>query len=878
MENQSLTSERWRQVKEIFQAAVELPDAERGGYLTNACAGAASLQTEVESLIAAHQQPGSFLDTPAVDLAAAARDQSSLLAGQSFGHYQILSLLSRGGMGEVYRAKDTVLGREVAIKVLPCAFSVDQDRLRRFEQEARAVSALNHPNIITIHEFGQADCNYFIVSELIEGETLRQRTANGPMAPDEIPEVAIQIASALNAAHEAGIVHRDVKPENVMVRPDGLVKVLDFGLAKLSDAPFSSAFETDAPTRRFKTEPGTIMGTVAYMSPEQMRGQELDARSDLFSLGVALYEMAAGQSPFARPTAADVIAAILEKEPPPLPRIEPEVPETLDAIIRKTLRKDREERYQTAAELLADLKSLKNGARSSATMTAKTIGSIGSHSHATFLLVALIAAIAGILYFNSGYFNSGYFNSGNKAIQSIAVLPFVNEGQNPETEYLADGITETLINDLTRLPNLTVRPRNSVFGYQARHKDRELDVYAAGRELNVEAALVGRFAPRGDRIVISLELIDVHDNRLLWGARRERPMTDLLALQADIAREVSEHLRTRLSPEDRRQLAKRYTDNIDAYRAYLRGREAWNRRSREGFAKAIQFYDEAIAIDPNYALAWSGLADCHISAVTYGLLPPGEGFAKAKQAARRALAIDDTLAQAHTSLAHITWLHEWDWAAAERGFKRAIELDPNYPVARQWRAIYLSSMARHNEAIEEIGRAQALDPLSGIIALDAARTLYFARQYDRAIEQHHKAVELAPGLRMLNSWLRMSYEQKELYDRAVEEHLKTLSERGATPETLASFKAAYASAGWQGHWRRQLELSTEELRKRPVSPYFMAEIHARLGDKEQALEWLEKAYEKHSDYLVRLKVDPLFDGLRSEPRFIDLLRRIGLAP
>jgi TolB-like protein/Tfp pilus assembly protein PilF len=501
-------------------------------------------------------------------------------------------------------------------------------------------------------------------------------------------------------------------------------------------------------------------------------------------------------------------------------------------------------------------------------MTAKMIGSIGSHSRAAaFLVVALAAAIAGVVYFNSG----------NKAIQSIAVLPFVNEGRNPETEYLADGITETLINDLTRLPNLTVRPRNSVFGYQARHKDRELDVRAAGRELNVEAALVGRFAPRGDRIVISLELIDVRDNRLLWGARRERPMSDLLALQADIAREVSEHLRTRLSPEDRRQLAKRYTDNIDAYRAYLRGREAWNRRSREGFAKAIQFYDEAIAIDPKYALAWSGLADCHISAVTYGMLPPGEGFAKAKQAARRALAIDDRLAQAHTSLAHISWLHEWDWAVAERGFKRAIELDPNYPVARQWHAIYLSSMARHNEAIEEIGRAQTLDPLSGIIALDAARTLYFARQYDRAIEQYHKAVELAPGLRTLNSWLRMSYEQKELYDRAVEEHLKTLSERGATPGTLASFKAAYASTGWQGHWRKQLELSNEELRKRPVSPYFMAEIHARLGDKEQTLEWLEKAYEKHSDYLVRLKVDPLFDGLRSEPRFESLLRRIGLA-
>jgi serine/threonine-protein kinase len=872
MKQQELTSERWRRMKEIFQAAVELPAAERKAYLTDVCAGNSSLLAEVESLLAAHEEPGSFMDTPAFNL----RDDpaGAELLGKSLGRYRILSLLGRGGMGEIYKANDATLGRDVAIKVLPSDFSIDRDRLRRFEQEARAASTLNHPNIITIHEFGQEDGVRFIVSEFIEGETLRRRMAGERMNTAEILEIAIQITGALNAAHDAGIIHRDIKPENVMVRPDGLVKVLDFGLAKLIER---RAFDTvadaneasEATTADFcGGATRTVMGTVNYMSPEQARGQRVDARSDLFSLGVALYEMAAGCGPFARATVADTIASILEKEPPPLAQFTSEVPEAMERIIRKTLSKDRKERYQTAKELLDDLKSLKNGDAPVLFSSSKKEPRIWAVKRrlrgAAIAMAALVAVIAGAVYYSRS----------DRTIESIAVLPFVNMSANPEAEYLADGITETLIYSLSRLSDLKVRPRDSVF----RYKGRGLNSQTVGRELKVETVLTGQIRTRGDQIVISLDLIDVRDNRQIWGARYQRRLADLLTAQADIAREVSQNLRLRLSSEERRRLAKRSTNDIEAYETYLRGRYFWNKRSREGFEKAIEYFNQAIATDPNYALAYSGRADCYLSMATYGMFPSEEGFSKAKEAAKKALAIDDTLAEAHTSLAHLTWLHEWNWRDGESGFRRAIELDPNYPTAHQWYATYLSSMERHEEAIAEITRAQELDPLSITIGLDVARTFYFARQYDRAIEQCIRAFEMDPSFYRIGDWMEMAYERKGFYDKALEAHLKALAARGARPETMATLKGAYAASGWKGFWRKRLELMEEEAGKRPLPAYALARIYARLGDNDQALGWLQKAYDKHSDYLVLLKVDPLFDPLRPDPRFSKLMRDIGLAP
>jgi eukaryotic-like serine/threonine-protein kinase len=871
MKQQGLTSKRWRQVKEIFQAAAELPAAERKAYVTDVCEGDPSLLTEVESLLAAHEEPGSFLDTPAFNLAEA--PTAGALLGKSLGRYRILSLLGRGGMGEVYKAKDATLGRDVAIKVLPSDFSIDRDRLRRFEQEARAASALNHPNIITIHEFGQEDGVRFIVSEFIEGETLRRLILSEQISAAEIPEVAVQITGALNAAHEAGIVHRDIKPENVMVRPDGLVKVLDFGLAKLVERrSFDTVTEAneaaEATTAAWGVgETGVVMGTINYMSPEQARGQRLDARSDLFSLGVVLYEMAAGCAPFARATVADTIASILEKEPTPLAQFTSEVPEQIEGIIRKALSKDREERYQTARELLDDLKSLKSGdspAVSSSAKKATRIGAIkGRLRGGAIALAALVAVIAGAVYYSRG----------DRTTESIAVLPLVNVNANPEAEYLADGITETLIYSLSRLSDLKVRPRDSVF----RYKGRGLDPQAAGRELKVEAVLAGQIRPHGDQIIISLELIDVRDNRQIWGARYQRRLADLLTAQADIAREVSRNLRLRLSGEEQRSMAKRYTDNIEAYETYLRGRYFWNKRSREGFEKAIGYFNQAIAIDPKYALAYAGLADCYLFMTTHGMSPnTEEGFSKTKEAAKKALAIDDTLAEAHTTLAHLTWLHEWNWDEGERGFKRAIELNPNYPTAHQRYATYLTSMARHEEAIAEIRRAQELDPISIIIGLDMARTFYFARQYDMAIEQCLRALELDPSFyRIIGESLELAYERKGLYNEALEAQLKAMAARGARPETMSALKAAFAASGWKGYLRQQLELMKAEAVNRT---YPTARLYARLGDNDRALEWLQKAYDKHSDYLVYLRVDPMFDELRSDPRFAELMRKVGLAP
>ncbi len=889
-----MNSERWRQIEELYHAALERDSNQRAAFLSEAGAGDEGLRLEVESLLSYRAGAKNFIESPAMQVAAElmAEDRLNSAVGQRLSHYQILSLLGRGGMSEVYLALDTRLGRKVALKLLPAQFTQDEGRLRRFVQEAKAASSLNHPNIITIYEIGEIGDSRFIATEFIEGQTLRELIANSQLNPGEMLEVAAQVTGALAAAHAAGIVHRDIKPENIMVRPDGLVKVLDFGLAKLIE-PLQTKTVTEGPMMsRYSTEVGMVLGTVNYMSPEQARGQKLDARTDLFSFGVVLYEMITGRPPFAGASTADVIASIIYKEPQPLTRLTLEVPEALKWIVSKALRKEREDRYRTARELLTDLKNIEHrlepgeeplssleqaptvfySAReleakspaAAAAFDAYPIGLKRSWRGAVPALAALVLLVTSI----------ALFARKDHTIDSVAVLPFVNESANSETEYLADGITESLTINLSQLSNLKVRPRNSVF----RYKGSKIDPQVVGRELNVEAVLMGRVVARGDELTISLELIDVRDNRHLWGDRYQRKFADLLTIEKEIAREVSENLRLQLSSAEQRQLAKGYTVNVEAYRAYLRGRYFWNKRSKEGFEQACEYFNQAIAIDPNYALAYSGLADCHLSKAAYGLSPSKEGFRKAKEVAKRALAIDDALAEAHTSLAHIAWLHDWNWVEAERGFKRAIKLNPDYPTVHQWYAIYLSSIGRHQEAIAEVRLAQTLDPLSFINDLAAARIYYFARQYDQAIEQNLKAFELDPGFQKDNNWLRLAYEQKGLYDKAFEETLKIQVARRARPEDMAAFKEAYAASGWKGYWRKHREMAEEQVREKSVSPYFIAGVYARLGDNDKALEWLQEAYKQHAEALVTLKVDPVFDGLRLKPGFQDLLRNVGLKP
>src|SRR3989449_960333 len=774
-----VTSENWEQVKELFEAALKREPVERVAFLDGACGGQDALRREVESLLKSYEQAGSFMDAPAVEAAAESLlgEQVKLSPGQRMGHYQIVALIGEGGMGEVYLAEDVLLGRKVALKLLPAEFTKDLQRVRRFQQEARAASALNHPNIITIHEIGEVDGMNFVVTGFIAGETLRQRMATARLNLATVLDVATQTAGALAGAHAAGIVHRDLKPENIMVRPDGLIKVLDFGLAKLTE-PGTSDVEGEAPTvARVDTKMGAIMGTAQYMSPEQARGLKVDARTDIFSLGVVLYEMLAGRAPFVGETTADTISVLLHKEPQPLSTLAPDTPADLQHIVSKTLRKDKDERYQTVKSLLVDLKSLKqrlefeielersapaseragmeefripaSSGRSGEAKTSSPEGSTlstrpassveylisGIKQHKRGAALALAVLLLGI---GIGYWVLIHRSSSVTTIQSIAVLPFENQNHDPDTDYLSDGLTENIINNLTQLPSLRVIPRSSVFHY----KGRETDSMTAGRELGVRAVLTGRIMQRGYNLVGSAELVDIRDNKQLWGEQYSRKVSDALVLQQEISRQISERLRLKLTGEEQKLLNKGGTNDAEAYQFYMKGRYYWNKRGASGsLQKAIDQFQQAAQKDPNYALAYVGLAD------SYGLLEEYTGdqgietLQKARAFAERALQIDNSLGEAHSALA-LAYEALWLWDDAEREYRLSISFNPNYPTAHHWHGEYLLWMGRDDEGLAELKRAQELDPLSLVISMWLAETYFRKGDTDAAIKQSNKVLEL----------------------------------------------------------------------------------------------------------------------------------------
>ena len=703
-----MTHERWQRVDEIFQAAIELKAEERPAFVARACNGDEELRREVESLMTADEQGLSLIDEPAVQVAAGllATGEPELAEGQSIGHYEIVELIGRGGMGEVYLAKDKLLNRRVALKLLPAAYTGNQDRLRRFQQEAQAASALNHPNILTIYELVQVNEQHFIATEFVEGETLRQRLTRVPINLSETLEIAIQIASALATAHQAGIVHRDIKPENIMLRSDGYAKVLDFGLAKLTEQyePMSRAEAAEPKSRDANISSGLVMGTVKYMSPEQAQGLQVDQRSDIFSFGVVLYEMIAGRAPFEGDISNELIAAILKKEPPPLAS----VPDEMKCLVNRALRKKKEERYQTIQELLADLKILKQekaaagGAVQMASATPPGSGLSTSDVAAvstgstfeyvvsgikrnvrslTFGTVAMVVVAAAAIYFS--------LSEKEKAINSVAILPFENVSSDSNIEYLSAGIADYLTNSLSRIPGLTVIANNASARYKPRDQTGGQDLQAVGRELKAQAVVIGKVAQQGSRMQVRVELVDVRNNRHLWGEQYDRSATDIFNVQEDILRSLSEKLRSSLTRKEQHQLSKRHTESTQAYQLYLRGRYVWNKRTEPDIRKAIEFFDEAIGIDPQYSLAYVGLADSYQVLIFNGGLPPSAYCPRARAAAERAIEIDDTLAEAHTTLAYVKFYYEWDWQGAEREFKRAIELNPNYATAHQWYGEYL---------------------------------------------------------------------------------------------------------------------------------------------------------------------------------------------
>jgi serine/threonine-protein kinase len=835
----------------------------------------------------------------------------TLASGTKLGRYEIRSKIGEGGMGEVYLAHDTKLDRRVALKVLPADVAADQTRMLRFVQEAKSASALNHPNIITIHEIEQNGSIPFIATEFIDGETLRQRIRAG-MKLAEILDVAIQAAGALAAAHSAGIIHRDIKPENIMVRRDGYIKILDFGLAKLTE-PRTSLTDPDAPTKAMvHTSAGIVMGTAVYMSPEQAKGNKVDERTDLWSLGVIVYEMMTGRVPFFGETPTETISLILQKEPVPLTRYARAVPAELERIVNKALTKNCEERYQSAKDLLVDLRNFKRklevdaeidrtvspevrgvastraigkdqgagetasgGAATAAQSGTPTASSVeyvvsGIKQHKLAALIAAVAlalAVVALTVYLRGRSMEG-------SIDSIAVLPFENRSVDAETEYLSDGLAESLIYRLSQLPNLRVTPTSVAF----RYKDKQADALKAGNELGVSAVLVGRIIQHGDNLTISAELVDVRHNKLLWGEQYDRKMSDLLTTQREIAREIVEKLRLKVSGEEK-GLSKHYTESNEAYQLYLRGRFYWNKRTEEGMQKSLDYFQQAIERDPKFALAYSGLADAYDllgAADASGGMRPNEAMPKAKAAALRALEIDDSMAEPHVSLAHVKYYYDRDWATAEREYKRAIELNPNYPTAHQWYAVYLMSAGRFDEAVAENRRAQELDPLSLPINMTLGWVFLNARQYDRSIEQLRKTLEMDSNFLLAHHRLGLVYEQQRKYDEAIAEFKHVINLSAGKPLGIAALARAYALSGKRAEAQKGLVELQELSRQRYVSSVSIAQIYAALDDKDQAFAWLDKAEKENDANLARFKVDPRFDSLRSDPRFADLVRRLSL--
>lgn len=783
---------------------------------------------------------------------------------ETISHYRVLKKLGAGGMGEVYLAEDTRLHRRVALKFLLPDGAAHPQRLQRFLQEARVAATLHHPNIAHIYEIGESNGNTFIAMEYVEGETLETAISRG-MEIDEILRTSSEIADALHEAHERGITHRDIKPANILITPRGQVKVLDFGLAKVTGENSSDPGSEGA--TEVRTRSGVVLGTVSYMSPEQALGRAVDHRSDLFSLGVVMYEMATGRRPFSGATATETLDSILHAEPQPVGRLNDDAPLELERIIRKSLEKDRERRYQSARDLLTDLRNLEQD-RTRPSISSGARPRTASPRRLVYALAALtILTLAAVMWWKG---------TRQKAIDSVAVLPFTNTSANPEVEYLSDGITEELINRLSQLPDVRVVPRSTVF----RYKGQPVDPQVAGRALGARSVLTGRVIQRGDTLSVRAELVDVVKESQLWGAQYERRLTELLTVQDEITSAVAAKLGGTLGEAERGRLTRRYTGSTEAHQLYLRGRYFWNKRSEEGIKRGIEYFRQALEIDPAYSLAHAALADSYnfLGAFGIAILPPREAMPKAKSAAMMALEIDESLAEAHASLAFVKLYYDWDPAGAERDFKRAIELMPAYAPAHQWYSHLLMAGNRKSESLDAARRAAEIDPLSLAANLNVGWIYQWARQPDAAIQQLQKTLEMDPTFEQGHWGLGLAYELKGMYREAASEFQKAATLSGGKPVYVASLGHALARAGDRDKAaaiRNQLQ---EESAGTYVPPYWMATLSIALGEHDEAFRWLEAAHAERSGGLVWLAVDPRMDRIRSDPRYAALLQRVGPSP
>jgi serine/threonine-protein kinase len=826
----------------------------------------------------------------------------TIATGTKLGRYEVRSKLGEGGMGEVYLADDTQLRRQVALKILSSDLATNQDRMRRFIQEAQSAAALNHPNIAHVYEIGESQGMNFIAMEFVDGKTLREKIHGEKSALTVLLKQLLQVAEGLAKAHASGIVHRDLKPDNIMITRDGHAKILDFGLAKLLDAKVENDETGEAATAMMPMQhstPGVVMGTVGYMSPEQAKAKPIDQRSDIFSFGCLLYEASTGHKPFAGDSVVDTLHKIIHDPAPAITDFNRAAPTELQRVIRKCLAKEPEKRYQTIRdaandleELLEEMKSLSNIERSvaPATTSSSTSSAPGitgevsavstasathpAASSAEFIYAGvkqhkLAAAIVVLLLMVAVAIGLGfYLRSGKTAIgvESIAVMPFVNESGNADVEYLSDGMTETLINSLSQIPNLSVKARSSVF----RYKGKEIDPKKVAAELNVQAILTGRVVQRADQLILNLELIDAQTENLLWGNRYERKSSELVALQTEIARDVSNKLKTKLSGSDAAKVEKNYTTNSEAYQLYLRGRFYGGKRTATDAQKSIEYFQQAAALDPNYALAYAGLAEANWFLALYSYPQLNDRIPKARELALKALELDGSLAQPHSVLGVVCFNSDHDFACGEREQKLAIELNPNYSEGHRRYGLMLQQAGRFDEARVADKRALEIDPLSPVTNFQFAQLLFFERKYGESETQSKKNVELDPSFWYAHLQLFYVYRMKRDYASAVEELGKVQDARGE-PDAAKLIRESFAGSDWQGFLRK----ITEQRSRLKLYPYFVASFFAELGEKNQAFATLNEAFETKDQHVAWMKVDPFMDPLRDDPRFQERLKIAG---